>query len=84
MQVYRFLNSYDSFQKDFGKQSKKDEKGKKLALTIGNFESVHLGHMKLIESLPKQYQKALISFEPSPNAYFLKTSERIYSLKQKI
>lgn len=55
------------------------------SLTIGNFESVHLGHLKLLNTLNKnQNKKVLISFEPTPNAYFLKAHQKIYGVRQKI
>jgi len=45
------------------------------ALTIGNFDGVHLGHQQIIAALVKQAQKlnlpaCLMSFEPLPQEYF--------------
>lgn len=45
------------------------------ALTIGNFDGVHLGHQQIITALLKQAQKlnlpsCLMSFEPLPQEYF--------------
>lgn len=62
-----------------------------LALTIGNFDGVHLGHQALIRQLQviakqKQLKTAILIFEPQP-LEFLKPDlapPRIYSLREKI
>lgn len=61
-----------------------------LALTIGNFDGVHLGHQALIKHLgemarQEKLKTAVMLFEPQPNEFFNPTqSLRIYSLSQKL
>jgi riboflavin kinase/FMN adenylyltransferase len=62
-----------------------------LALTIGNFDGIHLGHQAIIEQLintakAQRCASALITFEPSPSEYFLETNApaRITSLTERL
>ena len=62
-----------------------------LALTIGNFDGVHLGHQAIIDNListakAHNYASALITFEPSPTEYFLgkNAPARITSLTERL
>lgn len=62
----------------------------KLAVTIGNFDGVHLGHQALIKQLKREKRPSdstmVILFEPQPKEFFLgeKAPKRIFSLEQKI
>ena len=58
--------------------------------TVGNFDGLHLGHQEIIQyvvTTAKQhnFSSVLISFEPSPNEFFLKENApaRIYSWRDK-
>lgn len=60
------------------------------AMTIGNFDGLHLGHQQLIErckSLSKQYSvpSVLLTFEPYPQVYFSNDENipRLMSLRDK-
>lgn len=63
-----------------------------LALSIGNFDGVHLGHQKIISEVKniaaaKNLSSAILSFEPHPVAFFKGNSAidfRINSLAQKL
>lgn len=62
-----------------------------LAMTIGNFDGVHLGHQALIAQLKQtaqqqQLKSAIMLFEPQPLEYFLgqNAPPRITSLREKI
>ncbi len=61
-----------------------------LALTIGNFDGVHLGHQALIQHLKKianqkKLKSSVMLFEPQPKEFFdHDKSMRIYSLAQKL
>ena len=63
-----------------------------LALTIGNFDGVHLGHQKIISTVKevaksKNLKSAILTFEPHPVAFFkpnLRDNFRLTSLAQKI
>lgn len=62
-----------------------------LAMTIGNFDGVHLGHQALIAQLKQtaqqqQLKTAIMLFEPQPLEYFLgqNAPPRITSLREKI
>lgn len=62
-----------------------------IAATIGNFDGVHLGHQALIRLLcanakAHHLPSALITFEPTPQEYFLKTNApaRLTRLREKL
>lgn len=64
---------------------------KKCAVTIGNFDGVHLGHQALLAHLvqaarAKDMPSVVIFFEPQPQEYFLKSaaSSRITNLREKL
>lgn len=65
---------------------------KPLALSIGNFDGVHLGHLKIIEEIKKIAQEkkissAILTFEPHPFAFFKgdkANNFRLQSLSQKL
>lgn len=66
------------------------------ALTIGNFDGVHLGHQAVLAHLKQEARKrhlptVVMLFEPQPNEYFSKENaparlmrlrEKLYALKQ--
>lgn len=62
---------------------------KPCALSIGNFDGVHLGHQSIIHQLTKTAKErdlisVLMSFEPHPYEFFQKqTKERIMGLREK-
>lgn len=65
----RIFNHLESYLKSEGRGSQK------LALTIGNFEGLHLGHRELISRLVASARRsgalpALITFEPHPLQFF--------------
>ena len=50
---------------------------KSIALAIGNFDGIHLGHKSVIErlthlSVSNNYQPSILSFDPHPRIYFSK------------
>lgn len=62
-----------------------------LAMSIGNFDGVHLGHQTLIQQLKqiaqqKQLKTAIMLFEPQPLEFFLgpDAPPRITSLREKL
>lgn len=62
-----------------------------IAMTIGNFDGVHLGHQALIMQLKQiaeqqQLKTAIMLFEPQPLEFFLgqKAPPRITSLREKV
>ncbi|MBM5782184.1 MAG: bifunctional riboflavin kinase/FAD synthetase [Pelagibacterales bacterium] len=63
-----------------------------LALTIGNFDGLHLGHQKIIEEIKEiasnqNLKSAVLTFEPHPQSFFQKNKNenfRIYNLSQKL
>ncbi len=61
-----------------------------LALTIGNFDGVHLGHLKNINEVKKiakekNISSAILTFEPHPISFFQsKNNFRLTSLAQKL
>ncbi len=62
------------------------------ALTIGNFDGVHLGHLKIINKVKeiakeKNLTSAILTFEPHPSQFFKKAPSqdfRLTNLSQKI
>ena len=61
------------------------------ALTIGNYDGIHLGHQKLIDELlikakARKIQSAIMIFEPHPREFFTPKDApaRITSLREKI
>jgi riboflavin kinase/FMN adenylyltransferase len=72
-----------------GLPSKKDKQS--CALAIGNFDGLHLGHQRLIETVRKIARErglvpAVLTFEPHPKEFFCpeKAPERILSVRDKI
>lgn len=62
-------------------------KEKELSVCIGNFETFHKGHLKLInklKKLDKNTLKVLISFYPHPVSFFNKKYKLFYNKKEKI
>lgn len=60
---------------------------KELSVCIGNFETFHKGHLKLInklKKLDKKTLKVLISFYPHPVSFFNKKYKLFYNKKEKI
>lgn len=64
---------------------------KKIALTIGNFDGVHLGHQALLRKLASEAKKrqlpaVVLLFEPQPAEYFSTKNKlaRLSSLREKI
>ncbi|MDO8310978.1 MAG: bifunctional riboflavin kinase/FAD synthetase [Sideroxyarcus sp.] len=64
---------------------------KPVALTIGNFDGVHLGHQALLKELRATAQKhglqtAVVIFEPHPREFFtpLQAPARLTSLREKL
>lgn len=69
----------------------KNLKIKNCVATIGNFDGLHLGHQKIIESIVKKAKQlnlpsVLITFEPLPQEFFLKdkTAGRLLRLRDKL
>src|SRR5450759_5278202 len=76
MLILRGLNSHDS---------------RPVALTIGNFDGVHLGHQALLNELrtaaqARGLQTAVIIFEPHPREFFTpqQAPARLTSLREKL
>lgn len=66
-------------------------KHKNCALTIGNFDGMHLGHQQLLKTLKKNAEKlnlpaTVMLFEPQPNEYFLHDNipPRLMKLREKL
>jgi riboflavin kinase/FMN adenylyltransferase len=62
-----------------------------VALTIGNFDGVHLGHRALLDELhgeaaPRGLQTAVVIFEPHPREFFTpqQAPARLTSLREKL
>jgi riboflavin kinase/FMN adenylyltransferase len=62
-----------------------------VAVTIGNFDGVHLGHQALLAQLtaaarPRGLQTAVVIFEPHPREFFtpLQAPARLTSLREKL
>lgn len=82
MQVHKFL---------FGSAALTRETAAPVALTIGNFDSVHRGHQGLIRKLKDQassagLQSAVLTFEPHPRAFLTPYAAplRLSSLRDKL
>lgn len=65
--------------------------GRPLALAIGNFDGMHLGHQALMNALvqaarSRELQPAVMTFEPHPREYFTpdKAPTRLTSLREKL
>src|SRR5512135_139353 len=76
MQILRGLHSNDT---------------RALAVTIGNFDGVHLGHQALLRELraaaqPRGLQTAVVIFEPHPREFFTpqQAPARLTSLREKL
>jgi riboflavin kinase/FMN adenylyltransferase len=76
MQILRGLHSNDS---------------ENVAVTIGNFDGVHLGHQALLEELravatPRGLKTAVVIFEPHPREFFTpqQAPARLTSLREKL
>ena len=76
MQILRGLSSPDSFP---------------IALTIGNFDGVHLGHQALLKQLmvlasARNLQAAVLVFEPHPREFFTpqQAPARLTNLREKL
>ncbi|MDG2253236.1 MAG: bifunctional riboflavin kinase/FAD synthetase [Methylophilaceae bacterium] len=61
------------------------------AVTIGNYDGLHLGHQKILETLifeskKRQLETAVITFDPHPKEFFSPASapSRIISLREKL
>lgn len=66
------------------------------AVTIGNFDGVHLGHQAILSQLaqharPHHWRPTVITFDPHPRAYFARRAQRpelvptqIYGLRDKL
>ena len=51
------------------------------ALTIGNFDALHIGHRELISKVVKtsqseNYEPTLVTFYPHPKSFFLKNQKK--------
>jgi riboflavin kinase/FMN adenylyltransferase len=62
-----------------------------LAVTIGNFDGVHLGHQAMLKELreaaqPRDLQTAVVTFEPHPREFFTpqQAPARLTSLREKL
>jgi riboflavin kinase/FMN adenylyltransferase len=62
-----------------------------VAVTVGNFDGVHLGHQALLEELraaaqPRGLQTAVVIFEPHPREFFTpqQAPARLTSLREKL
>ncbi len=58
------------------------------AVTIGNFDGVHIGHRKIISQLVKKSKKlslssVLISFAPTPQNFFFREQASLSNFKEK-
>jgi riboflavin kinase/FMN adenylyltransferase len=76
MLIHRGLRSLDS---------------RPVALTVGNFDGVHLGHQELLKALHGQaqargYLTSVVIFEPHPREFFtpLQAPSRLTSLREKL
>lgn len=59
------------------------------AVTIGNFDGVHLGHQQVLSRLAKEAKArrltmTVVLFEPQPKEFFGNNEVRLYSLRAKI
>ncbi|MDH2918425.1 MAG: adenylyltransferase/cytidyltransferase family protein, partial [Sideroxydans sp.] len=64
---------------------------KPIALTVGNFDGVHLGHQALLQQLreaarARGLQTAVVIFEPHPREFFTPQTApaRLTSLREKL
>ena len=53
-------------------------------VSIGNFDGVHLGHLRLIEMLQREAQRAdvpatVLTFDPHPHEFFNPTTCLLYT-----
>lgn len=86
MQCIRYQDIINSQKND---NHRNDNQWSGLALSIGNFDGVHLGHQAILAQLhnnarAKNHQTAVMFFEPQPKEFFGQSLPRISSWQEKI